>query len=270
MIRRNLFLLPLNNMEKKDRQTGWGNVAPWYNTLLSSENTYQKEVILPKLLALMQIKKGEVVLDLACGQGFFSRAFAEAGATVTGADISPELIKIAQENSPKNIHFIVASADTLTGIVSGSFTKVSIVLALQNITNLKGTIAECSRVLKPGGKLYVVLNHPTFRVPQKSDWGYDAKKQVQYRRIEKYLTETMLKIEMNPGEKNIKKKIYTTSYHRSLQDYFTTLHQSGFSVSRLEEWISHKKSQAGPKQKIEDVARKEIPLFMCIEAVKSI
>jgi hypothetical protein len=37
------------------------------------------------------------------------------------------------------------------------------------------------------------------------------------------------------------------------------------AITRLEEWISHKTSEEGPKKKIEDDARKEIPLFMCLE-----
>jgi hypothetical protein len=36
----------------------------------------------------------------------------------------------------------------------------------------------------------------------------------------------------------------------------------------MEEWESHKKSQPGPRAKAEDQARKEIPLFLYLEAVK--
>lgn len=259
-------------MEKKDKQnkTSWGNVAPWYDKLLATEGTYQKELILPNLLRLMHIQKGSKVLDLACGQGFFAREYTLAGAQVTGIDVASELIDIAKKNSPASIQYFVSSADNLIGIKADSFDMVTIVLALQNIENLSGTLAECFRVLKPKGKLFFVLNHPAFRVPQKSDWGYDEKKKVQYRRIEKYLSEILFKIEMNPGEKNIKLKKYTTSFHRPLTSYVQNLHTAGFVVTGLEEWASHKKSQTGPKQKIEDIARKEIPMFMCIEAVKII
>jgi hypothetical protein len=58
----------------------------------------------------------------------------------------------------------------------------------------------------------------------------------------------------------------TVSYHRSLQDFFKALAGAGLCAARLEEWISHKQSQKGPRQKAEDLARREIPLFMCIEA----
>ena len=65
-------------MHKKD--TSWGNVADWYDDLLeSSQETYQSEVILPNLMRLVKPATGLTVLDLACGQGYFSRAFAAVG-----------------------------------------------------------------------------------------------------------------------------------------------------------------------------------------------
>ena len=67
----------------------------------------------------------------------------------------------------------------------------------------------------------------------------------------------------------IKMKKYTVSFHRPLQTYFRDLKTAGFFVSGFEEWISNKKSQNGPKQKVEDLARKEIPMFACIEAIKN-
>jgi hypothetical protein len=75
---------------------------------------------------------------------------------------------------------------------------------------------------------------------------------------------------MTPGQKDLKKKIKTVSFHRSLQYYVKLFSKSGFAITRLEEWISHKQSQMGPRQKAEDVARKEIPMFMCVEVKKII
>ncbi len=256
-------------MNSKNGKTSWGNVAGWYDDLLKKDNTYQSEVILPNLLRLMNIQKSDSVLDLACGQGFFARSFAKLGAKVTGVDISKELIKIAQDQDTPNINYIVSPADNLSFIKDKSIDKISIILAIQNISNLSEVMKECSRVLKSKGKLYLVLNHTAFRVPQKSDWGFDEKKKVQYRRVERYLSEFMINIDMNPGEKVQKNKVYTVSFHRPLQTYFKNLSTAGLLVSGFEEWISNKKSQEGPRQKAEDVARKEIPMFMCIEAIKS-
>ena len=255
--------------KNKKNETSWGNVAHWYDELLQKDDTYQSEVILPNLLKLMNIKNSDNILDLACGQGFFARAFAKLTAKVTGVDISNELIKIAQEQNTQNISYKVSKANDLSFINSDSLDKISIILALQNIDNMSEVLKECNRVLKTKGKLYIVLNHPAFRIPKKSDWGYDEKNKIQYRRVEKYLSEIMINIDMNPGQKIAKYKQYTASFHRPLQSYIKSLNVSGFLVSGMEEWISNKKSQNGTRQNAEDVARKEIPMFMCIEAIKN-
>jgi len=259
----------MNNKNK----TSWGGVAGWYDSLLSMDDTYQKEVILPNLIRLMNIKLGDKILDIACGQGFFSRAFAGEGAKVVGCDISSELINFAKEKNTRldspshSITYFVAPADKLNNnIVDKSFDKATIILALQNIENFSGALAESSRSLKTGGKLFLVLNHPMFRNPKHSSWGFDEKAKIQYRRVDEYLSESHTEIEMTPGSN---KGEVTVSFHRSLQVYSKTLAKSGFCISKIEEWNSNKKSQSGPRQNAEDKARKEIPLFMMIEATKN-
>jgi len=264
----------------KKNNTSWGGVAKWYDSLLKMDGTYQKDVILPNLLKLMGVRKGEKVLDIACGQGFFARALADKGADVTGVDISPELIKFAKEKAGGNEKYFVASADNFfkemvrTNFVNDEklngqgFDKAIIVLAIQNIENLNGTLAEAARALKVGGKLFLVLNHPIFRNPKKTSWGYDAVGKIQYRRVDEYLSESKSEIDMTPGTGNESKKKNTISFHRPLQLYFNALVENSFLLGRLEELVSNKKSETGPRQKAEDKARKEIPLFMIIEAIK--
>jgi ubiquinone/menaquinone biosynthesis C-methylase UbiE len=248
------------------KDTSWEHVAGWYDELLKEEGIYQKELILPNLLRLMEIKKGEAVLDLACGQGFFAREFLKGGARVIGADISRTLIDIARRDSPGAVRFHVAGAESLPFLEPASIDKVAVVLALQNIENTAGVFRECARVLRKNGRLYAVMCHPAFRVPKSSSWGWDEKEKTQYRRIDRYLSEAKIKIDMHPGEKLAQ---FTLTFHRPLQFYFKALHKAGFAVTALEEWNSHKKSEPGPRAKAEDAARKEIPLFLCLVAVKN-
>lgn len=263
-------MISLNHMKKNiSKNTSWGSVAPWYDELLEeSPDSFQAKVILPNLLRILDIKPGMNILDVACGQGYFSRALALTGAEVTGADISSELIKKAQERSPKTISFCVAGADKMSFVKDASFDAAIIILAIQNIKNFSGTFTECARVLKPKGKLVIVLNHPAFRVPQNSSWDWDDKKGKQYRRIDSYLKEYQTEIDMTPGEKDQTKKKKTLSFHRPLQSYFKFLNKAGFVVAGLEEWVSHKKSQKGPRSTEEDRIRKEIPMFLMLEATK--
>jgi SAM-dependent methyltransferase len=257
--------------------TSWGKVADWYDDVLADDDSYQAQVILPNLMRLLAPERGETILDLACGQGFFSRASAERGAEVIGVDISKELIAIAEKEKTAKVHnghhcaprYFVSPSHELGMIKDASIDKTIIVLALQNIEKIKETVEECSRVLKQGGRLYIVLNHPAFRIPKRSSWGFDEAENIQYRRIDGYLSEAKILIDMHPGMKaGGKKGEQTISFHRPLQVYFKHLGKAGFGVTRLEEWESHKKSEKGKRSDAEDLSRKEIPLFLCVEAIK--
>ena len=257
------------------QKTSWGKVAKWYDRLLEDvPGTYQKEVILPNLLRIVAPRPGMTIADIACGQGFFARAFFGAGASVVGADIAPELIEIAKKNSPREINFHVAPADNLKEIKTGEADIALIALAIQNIENLAGTMAEVARILKPDGHLILVMNHPAFRIPGETSWGWDEAMKRQYRRVDGYLSEARAEIEMHPsssrqgGRTEKKSGERTISFHRPLQVYVKALAKAGFAITRLEEWISPKTSEPGPRAKEEDRIRKEIPMFLCLEAKK--
>ena len=245
--------------------TSWNRVAAWYGRLLEGEGTYQKDLILPNLLRLMALRRGEVVLDVACGPGFFSRELAAAGADVIGADASQKLIELARAEKVPGAKFYVAKADRLPFVKDGTADKAIIVLALQNIENAPAVLHECARALRPGGSLFLVLNHPAFRIPRASGWGWDDAGKIQYRRVDRYLSEMRTEIDMHPGTPGHE---VTLSFHRPLQYYFKALGKAGFAVEALEEWNSNRKSGPGPRAKAEDAARKEIPLFLCLVARK--
>lgn len=258
-------------MVKNNTQTSWGNVADWYDDYLeNNQDTYQAKVIWPNLLRLLEIKSGEKILDLACGSGFFSREIAKQNKNleITGVDVSPELIKLAQENSRdfKNIKYLVASAESLTNLENNYFDKIICVLALQNIENVKLVFAEINRVVKSSGKILLVLNHPAFRIPGASSWLWDDVSKRQARRLDKYMSESKSEILMHPGQAENSEK--TVSFHRPLQHYFKLIANAGLAVTRLEEWISHKSSETGPRKIAEDQARHEFPLFLCLEIKK--
>lgn len=243
------------------KNTSWGGAA--------IVGDYQKNLILPNLLRLIEIKKGEVILDLGCGPGFFAGEFIKKGARVIAVDNSEDLIKQAKGQNLKNAEFYAASADKLEFLKNETANKATLILAIQNMESPDGVFKECARILKPEGRLFMVINHPAFRIPKSSEWGWDPVKKIQYRRIDSYMSESKEKIRMHPSVSSEQaQEDYTITFHRPLQLYFKFLNKNGFCVSRLEEWISHRKSEPGPRAKAEDSARKEIPLFLFLEAVK--
>jgi ubiquinone/menaquinone biosynthesis C-methylase UbiE len=243
------------------KENSWGSVAKWYDKHLENDDTYHSKVVLPNLLRVVDLKKEESLLELGCGQGFFLEKFFENSQKLTGVDLGKDLIKIAKSKNPK-INFLIGDAEDKEILKGQKFDVITIILALQNMKNLNSVVSNLSRLLKEGGRVCIVLNHPAFRIPKKSSWGVDRENKIQYRRIDEYMTESEVSMDMTPGSK--KDKIITLSYHRPLQTYSKAFSKEGFGIVKIEEWISHKKSEKGPMAKAEDKSRKEIPMFMCL------
>lgn len=251
------------------KSTSWGRVAKWYEGAVDRDDSYQKTLFLPNLKRLLGVVTSKHILDLGCGTGFFAEELARAGANVVGVDLSPEFIETAQVHAREqklSIRYHTGSADRLGMIADASMDFVLLILAIQNMAKGVEVIREVGRVLKKSGRLVMVVNHPAFRIPQHSAWGWDTEKRVQYRRADGYLLEKSITIQMHPGAKT---REITTSFHRPLQWYVSALKSAGMCVSNLEEWISNKISDSGPRAEMENTARKEFPLFMYMEARKT-
>jgi ubiquinone/menaquinone biosynthesis C-methylase UbiE len=243
--------------------TSWERDSEWYDDLLSKPGSYQEQVVLPNLMRMLELARGMQVIDLACGPGYFSRAMAAAGAKVFGIDASRSFIDTAN-GAGGGPTYAIGDAASLVGVGDAMYDRATMVLAIQNIEPAAHAFAEAARVLKKNGRLLIVMNHPAFRIPKQSDWGWDGDK-VQYRREDRYLSELKEKIQTHPGSDPDR---FTLSFHRPLQFYVKALAKAGFAVTRLEEWTSNRSSQPGPRAEAENRARAEFPLFMAIEARK--
>ena len=107
--------------------------------------------------------KGKKILEIGCGGGQCSIAFAREGARCTGIDISEEQLKFARELAKKNkvnVKFIQGDIQTLKGIKSNSFDIVFSAWALQYVPDLTKCFKEICRVLRKKGLFVFSLNHP--------------------------------------------------------------------------------------------------------------
>ena len=255
----------INAKNKANSMSLWDESAAWYDSLVGDKgNDYHKSIILPGAFRLLGMKKNDTVLDLACGQGVFSRYLLSRGINhVEGLDASGEMASLAAERSNKTLSFHVGDAGD-EGILEGKrFDVVVCLLAVQNIKNLKPVFANVSRWLNPDGRFLMVMTHPCFRIPRQTHWGWDEEKKTQFRRVDHYASEVDIPIFTPPIKVSGK---FTTTHHRPLQNYFAELSSAGLWVDTLEEWTSKKTSQPGKRSRAENRARKEIPLFLAMRA----
>jgi ubiquinone/menaquinone biosynthesis C-methylase UbiE len=253
-----------NDPRPKAPPTHWGEVAEWYDDLVGADGSeYHRMVILPGALRMLKLRAGQKALDVACGQGVLCRVLHRAGVEVVGVDASHTLIRLARERSDPAIHYETADAGNLSKLPAEHFDAAACVLAIQNIHPLPPVMQSVARCLKSGGHFLLVMNHPCFRAPKTTSWGWDNN--VQYRRVDRYLLPRKEPILTHPGLSTQ----YTWTFHRPLQAYVKALVSAGMLIDGMEEWTSHKRSEPGPRAAAENEARNEIPLFLALRARKA-
>ncbi len=249
---------------KKKDLTLWDQASRWYDSLVGSQGTdFQKDIIMPGVLRLLEVSKKDRVLDLACGQGVFSRYLSNKGIQAEGLDSSSELLKFARSRSAASVCYRAGDASDPGNYKESSFDGIACLMAVQNIEKMDLVFKCVHHWLKPGKCFVMVMTHPCFRIPRQSHWGWDEEKKLEYRRVDHYMTETNVPILTPPFADS---KSFTLTYHRPMQSYISALVQAGLCVDGMEEWISNKNSLPGKRAKAENRARKEIPLFLAIRA----
>lgn len=170
-----------------------------------------------------------------------------------------------QGRGSKQIEYHVGDARDLSFLPDQSFDLAACVLAIQNIHPILPVFEHASRLLRAGGRMVVVMMHPSFRISGQSAWGWDEEKKIQYRRVDGYLLPRKTPIVTHPGSQP---DVYTWTFHKPLESYVKAIARAGLMIDALEEWASHKTSTSGPRAAAENLARKEFPMFLAIRAVK--
>lgn len=171
--------------------------------------------ILPVMLALLGDLEGRQVLDAGCGEGYLARVLARRGAHVTGADISPRLIRIARaKDLGGTIDYRVADLSTRCPDLDGRFDVVGSYLALNDVADYVGFITTVARALRPGGRALVALNNPYAYVVRKGLTNYFATGTIHLSGL-------------------AAAGIHVHFYHRTLPEYLDAFLETGLHLTKM-------------------------------------
>lgn len=115
-------------------------------------------------------KPGEVVVDVACGTGDLTEAFAKSPASkVIGIDFTPEMLDVAGRKRTSLSPEIAAKIEYREGdaqaldLPDASADIVSIAFGIRNVADPARALREFARILRPGGRLVVLeFDRPRF------------------------------------------------------------------------------------------------------------
>jgi demethylmenaquinone methyltransferase/2-methoxy-6-polyprenyl-1,4-benzoquinol methylase len=123
-----------------------------------------------KLIAMLDLRGDERVLDIACGTGDITFALGRSlpRGQAIGLDITQGMLDIAEakrsDRNIENVSFLRGDIMKLP-FPDARFDCVTGGYALRNVPDLKGALLEIARTLKPGGRIYSLdFGHPPLRL----------------------------------------------------------------------------------------------------------
>jgi len=138
-------------MNKQDVIEFFDRVAPsWDAEMIKSD------VIIEKILDNAEIEEGQEVLDVACGTGVMFPYYLKRGVTsVTGIDISPEMVKIAEGkfSGEPNVQVICGDVEEVT--FDKKFDRIVVYNAFPHFPKPKRLVKILAGLLKENGRLTI-------------------------------------------------------------------------------------------------------------------
>jgi len=141
----------------------WDEHATRYGEIIAEreQTDVTRSPLISRMLELLGDIAGREVLDACCGEGFFARILAARGARVTGRDLSPRLIQMAQAKDPdRTIDYRVADLSRPLPEFEGRFSLIASHMALNDVREYQGFAATLASLAAPWGRAVVAFNNP--------------------------------------------------------------------------------------------------------------
>ena len=147
--------------EEKTRRVGgvFSSVARNYDVMNDLMSGGMHRLWKNRFVAKVRPQPGERILDMAGGTGDIAFRLAAKGAHVTVSDINPDMLEVgmarAKNRGIDGLVWQVENAETLT-FADASFDAYTIAFGIRNVTDIPAALREAHRVLKRGGRLYIL------------------------------------------------------------------------------------------------------------------
>ena len=145
--------------EEKTRRVGavFSSVARRYDLMNDLMSGGMHRLWKDRFVNRVKPRPGERILDMAGGTGDIAFRMARRGASITVADINPDMLEVGKQRAEakgiEGLTWRVENAETLS-LDDAAFDGYTIAFGIRNVTDIPAALAEAHRVLKRGGRFY--------------------------------------------------------------------------------------------------------------------
>ncbi len=220
----------------------WDTNADAWDERIGAGGGLQTALMTPTVARMLAIQPGERVLDIACGNGLFSRHLAEVGATVVASDFSARMVALAQQRTVTHadrIAYHVADATdeaqllALAGPEAAPFDAAVCQNALMDMPVIQPLFRAVARLLRPAGRFVFSVMHPCFNgqaVALQAELPDYADQPTFSIKVSRYLT-----AEVTKGLAIASQPVEQYYWHRPLHALLNSAFEAGLVMDRLEE-----------------------------------
>ena len=231
----------INSINNQTREA-WNTTAQVWDEKMGDEgNDFHQVLVRPAIEKLLQLKPGQRILDVGCGNGLTTRRLASLGAKLLGIDFASEMINNARKRTNYNQESIqyqildVTDETALLKLGENTFDAAVSAMALMDMAEIEPLFRALTKLIRPGGCFIFAVMHPCFNSMHTSLAAELIEEE------NKIYTEYFIKVKayLKPSKKRglalanqPQPHIY---FHRPLHILLNTAFKAGFVLDGLEE-----------------------------------
>lgn len=146
----------------------WDQKASFWDEKMGDGNDFHRLLVSPAVERLLALQPGETVLEIACGNGVFSRRMAQLGVCVLATDFSVQFLERARARTSEHddlidYHLLDAThEEQIVALGKQRFDAAVCNMAIMDIAEIDPLMRGLRQVVKPTGRCVFSLSHPCF------------------------------------------------------------------------------------------------------------
>jgi ubiquinone/menaquinone biosynthesis C-methylase UbiE len=204
-----------------------GDVAQKYK-----QTEAKKGLLIPALERhLPPVQGNSSLLDVGCGDAFFSETAISKGFSYYGLDISQDMLDRARKEHPKG-SFLLGSSLQMSNLYRTKFDAIVIsmlFLIFSNVDDIFKTLIESKKLLKKDGVIIIGNPHPSFDSYMRSKLFNQHDVSEEFKGYFASGSQYFVNKKLNGNNLNFE------NYHWTLSDYLNSVEKSGLHLKHLDE-----------------------------------